>query len=104
MKIKSTFRFTAMIFPAMSILLLSACGGKQETTSSSTQYETMTIGRTSQRLDSRYSATLRGKQDVEIRPQVSGTITELCVEEGATVHQGQTICCLLYTSPSPRDA
>lgn len=92
MKIKSTFRFTAMIFPAMSILLLSACGGKQETTSSSTQYETMTIGRTSQRLDSRYSATLRGKQDVEIRPQVSGTITELCVEEGATVHQGQTIC------------
>lgn len=64
MKIKSTFRFTAMIFPAMSILLLSACGGKQETTSSSTQYETMTIGRTSQRLDSRYSATLRGKQDV----------------------------------------
>lgn len=92
MKIKSTFRFTAMIFPAMSILLLSACGRKHEITSSSTQYETMTIGRTSQRLDSRYSATLRGKQDVEIRPQVSGTITELCVEEGATVHQGQTIC------------
>lgn len=92
MKIKSTFRFTGMIFPVMSILLLSACGGKQEPIPSSSQYETMTISRTSQRLDSRYSATLRGKQDVEIRPQVSGTITELCVEEGALVSKGQTIC------------
>lgn len=92
MKIKSTFRFTGMIFPAMSILLLSACGEKQETPPSSSQYEIMTISRTSQRLDSRYPATLRGKQDVEIRPQVSGTITELCVEEGALVSKGQTIC------------
>lgn len=89
---KITFRFTGMIFPVMSILLLSACGGKQEPIPSSSQYETMTISRTSQRLDSRYSATLRGKQDVEIRPQVSGTITELCVEEGALVSKGQTIC------------
>lgn len=92
MKRKSTLKSAAAVLPALGILLLSACGGKQETAVSSRQYETMTISRTSQRLDSRYSATLRGKQDVEIRPQVSGTITGLCVEEGAMVHQGQPLC------------
>lgn len=92
MKRKLTFKFGSMALAALSILLLSACSEKKETAVTSAQYETMKISRTSQRLNSRYSATLRGKQDVEIRPQVSGTITELCVEEGAMVHRGQAIC------------
>lgn len=32
---------------------------------------------------------IEGKQDVEVRPQVSGTITQVLVEEGAHVHKGQ---------------
>lgn len=42
-------------------------------------------------LKSSYPATIKGKQDIEIRPQVSGTITRLCVDEGSVVHKGQTL-------------
>lgn len=92
MRRKIIFKSGVMALSALSFLLLSACNGKQETAVTSAKYETMIISHTSQRLNRRYSATLRGKQDVEIRPQISGTITQLCVEEGAMVHQGQAIC------------
>ena len=32
-----------------------------------------------------------------------GVVKEICVEDGQPVEFGQTIICLLYTSPSPRD-
>lgn len=42
-------------------------------------------------LRSTYPATIKGKQDVEIRPQVSGFITKVCVDEGSMVHKGQVL-------------
>lgn len=39
----------------------------------------------------KYSAVIEGRQDVEVRPQVSGLITRVLVEEGAHVHKGQTL-------------
>ena len=38
-----------------------------------------------------YSATIRGRQDIDIYPQVSGFITKLCVEEGQDVKKGQVM-------------
>lgn len=38
-----------------------------------------------------YSATIRGRQDIDIYPQVSGFITKLCVEEGQAVRRGQIL-------------
>lgn len=38
-----------------------------------------------------YPATLRGKLDVEIRPQVAGPIMRLAVDEGDRVRRGQTL-------------
>ena len=35
-----------------------------------------------------YSATIRGRQDIDIYPQVSGTIERLCVTEGEVVRKG----------------
>ena len=42
-------------------------------------------------MESLYPATIRGKQDVEIRPQVSGFITKLCIDEGSVVKKGQPL-------------
>lgn len=42
-------------------------------------------------LQSSYPATIKGKQNVEIRPQVSGFITKVCVDEGAIVRKGQML-------------
>ena len=43
------------------------------------------------------------EDEVEIKPQISGIIQELFVEEGENVKEGDLLACLLYTSPSPRD-
>ncbi|KAA5405855.1 efflux RND transporter periplasmic adaptor subunit [Bacteroides cellulosilyticus] len=42
-------------------------------------------------LSTSYSATIRGWQDIDIYPQVSGTIEKLCVTEGQTVRRGQLL-------------
>lgn len=54
-------------------------------------YKVMDVALANKRLTSKYSAAVKGKQSVEIRPQVSGTITEVCIAEGASVKKGQTL-------------
>lgn len=46
---------------------------------------------TSRKLNSIYSASIRGKQDIDIRPKVSGYITDIYVKEGSIVKKGQTL-------------
>ena len=46
---------------------------------------------TGDHVESAYPATFKGRQDVEIRPNVSGFITKLCVDEGSSVQKGQTL-------------
>ena len=55
------------------------------------QYPVMTIATTDREIPSNYSATIRGRQDIAIYPQVSGTISELRVTEGQSVSKGQTL-------------
>lgn len=54
-------------------------------------YPLLTLKPEDRQLSVKYSAVIEGKQDVEIRPQVSGTITNVCVEEGAAVRKGQVL-------------
>ena len=54
-------------------------------------YKTMTVKTESRELQSRYSASIKGRQDVDIYPQVSGTLQKLCVKEGDRVTKGQTL-------------
>mgnify|MGYP000813450285 FL=1 len=56
-----------------------------------TEYKVMTVERQDRMLTQNYTAVINGRQSVEIRPQVSGTITEVCINEGATLHKGQTL-------------
>ena len=65
---------------------------QNETTGNdSGEYPLMTLKREDRRLTEQYSAVIRGLQDVEVRPQVSGTITQVCVDEGAKVKKGQVL-------------
>lgn len=51
----------------------------------------MTLSPTDRMISSTYSATIRGRQDIEIYPQVGGTLTKVCVTEGQRVKNGQTL-------------
>lgn len=54
-------------------------------------YRTMKLETADKEFSTAYSATIRGRQDIDIYPQVSGTIQKLCVSEGEKVHRGQVL-------------
>ena len=54
-------------------------------------YAVMRIETADKELSSSYSASIRGRQDIDIYPQVSGTIEKLCVTEGQKVRRGQPL-------------
>lgn len=54
-------------------------------------YAVMKVATADKELSTSYSATIRGKQDIDIVPQVAGTIERLCVSEGEKVSRGQTL-------------
>lgn len=53
--------------------------------------EVITVSAGPVEINESYSAAIRGKQDIEIYPQVSGKITELCVTEGQRVRKGEVM-------------
>lgn len=69
---------------------LCACGGASRK-ATSVAYKTITVTPSDRTLKSDYTAALQGHQYVEIRPQVSGLITAICIDEGDAVHKGQTL-------------
>ena len=74
------------------IACLASCKQAPQTgMAPSSSYEIMKIEATDKVLSTSYSATIRGRQDIDIYPQVSGTIQELCVAEGEKVRTGQTL-------------
>ncbi|MGN0231746.1 MAG: efflux RND transporter periplasmic adaptor subunit [Muribaculaceae bacterium] len=72
-------------------LALVACNNHSSNEANGPDYRTMTVQPQSCILKSEYSARLQGCQVVEVRPQVSGTITRICFSEGQKVHYGQTL-------------
>lgn len=72
--------------------MLVSCGGKQgKPNFGDNEYAVRTVSTTSTELETSYPATIKGVQDVEIRPKVSGFITKLCVKEGQNVKKGQLL-------------
>lgn len=87
---KKTSNFLTLLFAA---LVFASCGSKQsgKPNFGDDEYAVRTIGGQSAELQTTYPATIKGVQDVEIRPKVSGFITKLCVQEGQTVRKGQLL-------------
>lgn len=76
----------------LAAVLVSCGGGKSgKPDFGDDEYAVRTIGGQSAELQTTYPATIKGVQDVEIRPKVSGFITKLCVQEGQTVKKGQLL-------------
>lgn len=74
----------------LCILLATACKNAPQNMNGGS-YKTMEVTRGTRTLNQNYTAVINGRQSVEIRPQVSGTITQICIDEGAKVKKGQTL-------------
>jgi len=79
-----------MLTLMLGLLLFVSCGEKKQE-KEALVYKTMKVERTSQRVEARYSATMKGRETVEVRPQVSGLIAQILTSEGRMVQKGQTL-------------
>ena len=85
-------RKIAFAFLAVSALLTLSCKqGTKTAPKGDTYYETLEVSLSDRTLSTGYSAAISGVQTVEIRPQVSGMITEILIEEGESVRKGQVL-------------
>lgn len=76
----------------LSAALLTACGSKSsQMPEANKDFAVETVKTTEADLKTSYPATIKGMQDIEIRPKVSGYLTKLLVDEGATVRKGQPL-------------
>ncbi len=87
----------------LSTVLLASCGSKSnQMGEASNDFAVVTVQTTAADLKTSYPATIKGMQDIEIRPKVSGYLVKLLVDEGATVRKGQPL--FLIDSESYRAA
>jgi membrane fusion protein (multidrug efflux system) len=88
MKQKKTLVWAVMISTA--VVGLTACG-LQMPKETQTSFETMTIQKSDIELPYKFSARMKGQNDVTIMPQVSGQLMKIAVTEGQQVKKGQVL-------------
>ena len=90
MKLKLSIQTIAC---AILCISLFSCKGKntQGMGGFAREYAVMTLQPSEMEWFSNYPARIKGRQDIEIRPNVSGFLTELLVDEGSLVKKGDVL-------------
>lgn len=83
-------KFVCTSWWIFALLLVTSCKKAPQSVGGAS-YKTIEVDYGNRTLNQNYTATVNGRQSVEIRPQVSGTITQVCIAEGAKVKQGQVL-------------
>ncbi len=80
-------------FGIISICVLTSCGSKQSSgyAQALQEYPVVVVTEQTETLESVYPATIKGQEDIEIRPRVDGFIDAIYVDEGSVVKKGQTL-------------
>ena len=82
--------YSKWIFMICSVVGLGSCGPEMPKLTNSS-FETMTVKKSDIELPYKFSARMKGQNDVTVTPQVSGQLMKICVTEGQKVKQGQTL-------------
>lgn len=80
-----------VVLSGVCILQLPGCKQSKEETETAQSLSVLAVSEQPVELTETFSASIRGRQDVDIIPQVSGRITRLCVNEGERVRRGQVL-------------
>ena len=99
MKISSAI--TTLTFAFLGAILSQGCNKQEDYEMQAKAYPMMTIKKGSMTLSYEFPATLKGIQDVDIYPQVSGTVKDVKFSEGQAVKKDQE---LFIIDPIPYEA
>ncbi|MGN0225419.1 MAG: efflux RND transporter periplasmic adaptor subunit [Prevotella sp.] len=86
-RIKQAMSILSVCLLGMSLLGCDKQNVKQENNS----YKTLKVSLSSRTVYSSFPASMKGFHDVDVYPQISGKITQVCVEEGADIKKGQPL-------------
>lgn len=90
MNVKSIAVISSASF--MLLITMACCGKKQDQSAQQIpELAVLTVDEQNMSLETGMPTTLEGENDVEIRPQISGFLTKVCVKEGQQVSKGQTL-------------
>ena len=78
---------------------MASCKQASDAGVKSSSYAVVQIEAVDKEFSSSYSASIRGRQDIDIYPQVSGTIEKLCVTEGQKVRNRFSLSTKCLTRP-----
>ena len=74
------------------LLAVAGCGnGAQNSSNEAGTFPVISVESKDVTISEHYPATIQGRQDIEIHPQVSGTISKVNVKEGQRVRRGQSL-------------
>lgn len=92
MKPENIIRYCFFGATVIGTVALSSCNNEGGATAeSTTELPVITIAPSSMTVNESYSASIQGQQDIEIYPQVAGTISRVLVTEGQHVSKGQPL-------------
>ena len=94
MKNRKVHSLAALAVVSATVLTFTSCGNKgqqQMPGATAPEIGVITVEAGNTDLNSSYSATIKGKTDVDVRPFVSGFITKVNVDEGQYVTKGQPL-------------
>lgn len=78
-------------FAICSIVMAGCSGNGQQGQSEAPAYSAMKVAAEDIVLSDVYPASIEGRQDIAIYPQVQGTISKVCVKEGERVKKGESL-------------
>jgi len=81
-----------IVIGVVALTLLMSCRNKQETDQTEQQsYPTQIMEEQSAELLSIYPVSIKGQEDIEIRPRIDGFIDAIYIDEGSVVKKGQQL-------------
>lgn len=80
-----------VVFCLTAVFLTVSCAKEQKQPHGNVHYKTLVVEKRDMMLSQEYAARLTGCQIVEVRPQVTGNIVRICINEGDAVRRGQTL-------------
>lgn len=83
--------YSAVVLMALGMMSFSSCKEEQKPVVKQQLTTSKVEGKTQKAIETSYSASIEGRQDIDIYPQVSGKIVRMNVKEGDQVRRGEVM-------------